>query len=211
MKKLLICILMAAMLFSQAIAASAETLTDNENSSAAVTTDADAKLTTSEASSENKKSENTDSDTTDGLYSKARAQAGVLPNESALPDGYEIDPDFSLTITLNEENGWTYNLKDLIDDLDSDDYIYFIAEGDVPDGYSDHYAKNGSSFTKDAPAAKSGDKIIIRNVKEGEPPKYELPKSGGSGTMPYTIAGIVILMTAGVYFVILRYRRKSEK
>lgn len=210
MKKLLIYLLMAALLFSQAIAASAKTFTDDENPSAAYTTAEEADKTSSDSSAADEKEENTDSDTTTALGSKTPAQAEVVPSESDLPEGYEIDPNFSMKITLNAENGWSYNLKDLLDEADNDEYIYFIVEEDVAEGYSDFYAKNGTNFSKSSPAVSTGNAIIVKNVKEGDPPIYELPESGGIGTAPFTVAGTAILLTAAVYGMILHRKRKKS-
>lgn len=189
MKKLLSCMLLVALLFSLTITASAESFTDDENLSTVLTTD--------------EKVENTEPDTTMTLGSETPEQVVVVPDESALPEGYVVDPHFSKKITLDAKNGWSYSLKDLLDEADSDEYIYFIVEEDVPEGYTPSYSLNSTDVTN------GGNVIIVKNVKKEEPPIYELPESGGIGTTPYTVAGVAILLIAAVYCIILHHKRKK--
>lgn len=192
MRKLLSCLLAAILLFTLAITATAATDGDDPAENPSVeekfkTTEPDAEATEPEAS------KNVD-----------------ILNEVNLPEGYEIDPNFSLTITLDADNDWTYSLKDLLGEAaEEDEYIYFFVEANVDENYTPYYSTNNSIFTKNSPGVSAGNIVVVKNVNEGEPPAYELPQTGGIGTTPYTVAGIAVLMTAAVYGVILYRRRKN--
>lgn len=151
-----------------------------------------------------------------------------VPSEEHLPDGYEVDPDFSMTITLDEGNGWSVNLAEILEGAESDEYIYFLAEEEPPTGYTPNYAwgvaaysgniANGSVGTNGISGGKASDDgstggniIVVTNVKEGEPPIYELPESGGVGAAVYTAVGAAMILSAAVYSMILRRKRKLNE
>lgn len=134
-----------------------------------------------------------------------------VPSLENLPEGYEIDPDFSLTVTLDAASGWSYSLKDLLhESADSNEYVYFFVEENVADDYTPYYSTNDMVFSKESPGVSTGNVVIVKNLNEGEPPIYELPQTGGIGTVPYTVAGIAILVIAAVYAMVIRYRRKAD-
>ncbi|MCH5191509.1 MAG: hypothetical protein J1F23_05025 [Oscillospiraceae bacterium] len=199
MKKLLGLLLTVTLLLSLAVTASAETYTDDEN------------LDTTVAATE--EVEDTDSDDTSEPESGSSSQIKIVPSASDLPEGYEIDPDFSVTITLNDENGWSYNLKDLLAEAGADEYIYFVVEKDVAEGYADFYAVNDINRARNSSDSEgSGGKVIVvRNVLKGEPPVYELPESGGIGVTSYLAAGTAILTIAAVYCMILYCKRRRSE
>ena len=133
----------------------------------------------------------------------------VVPNESDLPDGYEIDPDFHMTITLDAQHDWSYIWEDLQAlDEDGNEYVYFVVEEDIAEGYVAYYSlEDFSSF--DTPGSITGSVVIVRNVKKGPAPTDELPKTGGVGTTVYTVTGTLLLVIAGVYGMILLRKRKE--
>lgn len=145
----------------------------------------------------------------------------VVPSESDLPEGYEVDPDYSYTFTIDAESGWTYTIEDLIDDDDSGEYIYFIVEEDIAEGYTpEYYSKeSGENSPRISRAARSTEEeqetqqsnvVVVKNIKEGDSPVYELPATGGIGTVPFTVAGVAILIIAAVYGMILLRKRKKN-
>ena len=178
MKKLVICLLIATLLFSFTVITAAADEIDVEPTTATEPDD---------------------------------SSVVVMPENGELPEGYELDPDFSMTVTLDADNDWTVVLKDLLDDVaGDDDYIYFVVEDDVTRGYTPYYAPNNSTvFSKSSPGVKAGNLIVVKNLNEDEPPLYELPESGGIGTIPFTFAGTAILVIAAVYGLILYRKRKN--
>lgn len=141
----------------------------------------------------------------------------VVPSESDLPEGYEIDPDYSFTFTIDAENDWTYKLEDLIGADGDDEYIYFIVEENVADGYTPEYNQGNTGSAKRARARNApeednsqGNVVIVKNIKEGDGPVYELPKTGGIGTTVYTAVGGGILLIAAAYGMLLLYKRKKS-
>lgn len=132
----------------------------------------------------------------------------LVPCEDDLPDGYVVDEDFYIDISLTADGGWIANLtweeilKEAIDD--GGEYIYFLVEEDIPEGYDAAYSLVSTDLT-------DGSIIVIKNTKQGEPPAYELPKTGGTGTTLYTVAGSAVLLIAAAGAVALhRKRKKSE-
>lgn len=195
-KRIFLCLLLATLLYSLAVIVSAETLPDEE------APDFD--------TSAIPPSEESDTST----------PGWIVPSESDLPEGYVVDEDFFIRLTLNAENAWSYNLEDLMEGW-SDEYIYFVEETHIPQDYNAIYTIEGVilasgvnigdvyTLEEDLPLT-DGNIIVITNVKEGEPPIYELPETGGTGRTPYTIAGVAVLLTAAVYLVILRRKQKSR-
>ena len=186
-KRIFGCLLIAALLFSLAIVASAET------------SDNDASLPVSE------ETEVTEPDTS--AEDETSNKVVIVPSAADLPDGYEVDEEFYIEIALTADNGWIANrtweeiFKEAIDD--GGEYIYFIDEEDVPPGYIPQYGMIDTELT-------DGDIIIIKNVKQGEPPVYELPETGGTGTELYTVVGTALLLAAAAYGWFLHCKRKKD-
>lgn len=141
--------------------------------------------------------------------SGSSSQIVVVPSEADLPEGYVIDPDYSYTFTIDAESGWTYTLEDLIGANGDDGYIYFFVEENVAEGYTPEYF-SGNPKGRAVPGITSGNVIVVRNIRDGDAPTYELPKTGGSGTTVYMVAGTAILLIAAVYGMILLRNRKRN-
>lgn len=127
----------------------------------------------------------------------------VVPSEADLPEGYVVDNDFHLQFELDSESDWTRNLTELLDQYADEDYIYYFVEQDIPAGYTAYYKMNSSIYT-------DGNVIIIKNVKEGEPPTYELPETGGNGALILVI-GLSILQLSAAGLLFLHTRRKIAR
>ena len=141
----------------------------------------------------------------------------VVPSEADLPEGYVIDPDYSFTFTIDAENGWTYKLEDLIGSDGDDEYIYFIVEENVADGYTPEYNQGNTGSARRARSRDSsesersqGNVVVVKNIKEGDGPVYELPKTGGIGTTIYTVVGAGVLLIAAAYGMFLLHKRKKS-
>lgn len=196
-KRILIFLLMSTLLFSLAVIVSAEILPDGEIPAPTISADPE-------------------SDQSDTI-----TQVVVVQGASDLPEGYVIDEDFFIKLTLKAEDGWSYNIEELLKGLESEDYIYFVVEEDIPEGYDAIYSMSnvvmasGVTFGDDIVITgdivlTDGNVIVIKNVKDGEPPIYELPETGGVGTKHYTIAGVTVLLFAAVYYLVLRHKRKAD-
>lgn len=97
-------------------------------------------------------------------------------------------------VTLSNDNNWT-NIWNGLETTDSETktpYYYTVEEVGKSSGWSVSYTNNNG--------IKTGE-IIVTNKADG----YKLPETGGTGTGPYTKAGI-LLIAAGV---ILLYRKKK--
>lgn len=193
MKRIWICLLMTTLLFSLAIVVGAETLPDDEALPEADQTETISAYAAAAAS---------DSDESDDS-----SQVVLVPGEGDLPEGYIIDEDFYIEIKLTAEGGWTNGctweeiLKQAIDDCG--EYIYFVDEQNIPQGYIAAYSMVSTDLT-------DGNIIIIKNVKQGEPPVYELPETGGTGTTVYTVIGVAFLAIAAVYGAFLLRKRAKD-
>lgn len=128
----------------------------------------------------------------------------VVASEDDLPDGYDVDDEFFIRIELKaDDNGdWYRNLTQLLSEYAGDEYIYFFVEEEVPEGYTAYYVMDSNEYT-------TGNVIIVRNVKEGPPPDFQLPETGKSGTMPYVFVSASIFMITAACFIILRTKRKE--
>lgn len=186
-KRIFGCLLIAALLFSLAIVASAETSADDESLPA------------------REEAETTDPDTS--AEGETSRKIVIVPSVNDLPDGYEVDEDFYIEISLTAEDGWIVNRtwEEIFKEAVNDDgeYIYFIDEENIPDGYVAQYSLISTEYT-------DGDIVIIKNVKQGEPPVYELPETGGTGTELYTVVGAALLLAAAAYGVFLHLKRKKD-
>lgn len=96
------------------------------------------------------------------------------------------------TVTLNAANGWkkewdwgTLPAKD----GDGNSYYYYVEEINPPNGFQVSYTNNGG--------VTSGS-ITVTNQTS-----FVLPETGGTGTIPYTMAGALLMLSAG-----LMYRKK---
>ena len=125
----------------------------------------------------------------------------IITDEADLPEGYEID--FSMEITLNSEEGWSSVLKDLFNNADGD-YIYIVSEVNIAEGYNAYYSIDLSN-------SENGNVVIVRNVKEGNPPIYQLPKTGSEDTVYYTVAVASVFLAIVVYGMFIRQKHSENE
>lgn len=121
------------------------------------------------------------------------------------PFGYDVtgEPEKVGEITLSaaKEWKWAYTWKNLEkEDKNGNPYYYSVEEVDPSSDVQVSYSSNNGSITSGT--------ITVTNTTTTttEPEDYELPKTGGTGTIPYTIAGLGVMLTAGVM-----YRKKFRK
>lgn len=105
------------------------------------------------------------------------------------------------TVTLLKSENWTATVP--IADEYLNDYTFYIEEKDG----------NSSRFTVvyDQPAGVTVGNTLTFTNTETDNADYELPSTGGSGTLPYTAVGGTMMLTALAYSFIHRKRRREGR
>ena len=103
---------------------------------------------------------------------------------------------------LSPDNGWGMTIPDLpVTGLDGSGnvvyYTYYVVE--TTTGYDTSYENNDGIV--------SGT-ILIKN-KRTESPAYELPATGGMGTEPYTLGGLLMVLLAAIPLIYRSTRRRK--
>ena len=107
------------------------------------------------------------------------------------------------SVTLDNSNNWSYSWNDLplTDPADSSiTYKYYVKETACSGTFK--YDLNNTGIT--------GGTILLYN-QVPEDANYELPSTGGSGTLPYTAVGGTMMLTALAYSFIHRKRRREGR
>ena len=103
------------------------------------------------------------------------------------------------TITLNKSNNWTYVYKEV-----ENGYYYFIKETSTGNKYDVTYSDSNTT------GVENGGLLTLTN-KEKDNTGYELPSTGGAGTLPYTAVGGTMMLSALAYSFIHRKRRHEGR
>ena len=116
------------------------------------------------------------------------------------PTGY--DDTLISTETLNPANDWSH----LWTDLETDDVISYILTEETIDGYKTTYTIDGKDLAAgdEFTLGENGSKLTVTNTADEE---YQLPETGGTGTLPYTISGIILIALALLCGYSLKRRR----
>lgn len=127
--------------------------------------------------------------------------ASSTTTEGGTPVTGTIDTVIS-TVTLNQDNDWSY----LWTDLEKDGGITYTITERTPDGYTATYQINGSDLAADTAFSlgTSGDKVTVTNTANK---RYVLPESGGAGYLPMAAGGVVILAMCLMCGYTMRRRR----
>lgn len=104
------------------------------------------------------------------------------------------------SITLNNRNNWTATYNDL-----DEGYLYYIKEASTDNKYEVTYS--GSNET----GVENGGVLTLTNKEKPDTPGYELPSTGGTGTLPYTAVGGTMMLSALAYSFIHRKRRHEGR
>ncbi len=107
------------------------------------------------------------------------------------------DPTFNETITLNKDNKWTYVYKKV-----EPGYRYFIEEASTGGKYDVTYSESNNTGVENGGLLTLTNKEIVG---------YELPSTGGTGTLPYTAVGGAMMLSALAYSFIHRKRRREGR
>ena len=104
------------------------------------------------------------------------------------------------SITLNNGNSWTATYNDL-----DEGYLYYIKEASTDNKYEVTYSSSNET------GVENGGVLTLTNKEKPETPGYELPSTGGTGTLPYTAVGGTMMLTALAYSFIHRKRRREGR
>lgn len=107
------------------------------------------------------------------------------------------------SVTLDSSNNWSYSWNNLplTDSADSSiTYKYYVKEPACSGTFK--YDLNNTGIT--------GGTILLYN-QVPEDANYELPSTGGSGTLPYTAVGGTMMLSALAYSFIHRKRRREGR
>ena len=107
------------------------------------------------------------------------------------------DSTFKETIKLYQKDNWTYVYKDV-----NDDFFYYIEEASTGGKYDVTYSDSNTT------GVEKGGLLTLTNK---EIVGYELPSTGGTGTLPYTAVGGTMMLSALAYSFIHRKRRHEGR
>ena len=139
----------------------------------------------------------------DELWNKYQSGATLTEQDKqALAQGRAAAEEFA-SAELNAANNWQRAFRYLsVQAAEGKRYIYFITEDAVP-GFNTDLVQTLPK--QDA----SGVWVVKADIKNRMVSKYELPKTGGSGTTPY-MAGGLALMAASLLCGYCKKRRRKE-
>lgn len=142
------------------------------------------------------------------VYSISKVE-GIVTTEltSSTPEQLSADT-FKLNPLGSENNFYRFGIGQVLDPNDNsgEEYEYFVKETQNAEGYS-----SASYAFKDGQSKVSGDDINMAKSEEGiiNTPEnaVELPSTGGSGTKPFILFGLLLMGLAGAGFIMMRRRR----
>lgn len=106
---------------------------------------------------------------------------------------------FVQNIILDNTNSWTFTYNNL-----EDGYLYYIEEASTGGKYEVIYSDSNTT------GVENGGLLTLTN-KEKDNSRYELPSTGGAGTLPYTAVGGTMMLSALAYSFIHRKRRREGR
>ena len=106
---------------------------------------------------------------------------------------------FVQTITLDNTNNWTFTYNSV-----EEGYLYYIEEASTGGKYEVIYSDSNTT------GVENGGLLTLTN-KEKDNSHYELPSTGGAGTLPYTAVGGTMMLSALAYSFIHRKRRQEGR
>ena len=106
--------------------------------------------------------------------------------------------EHAATLTLTKDNDWKATYSVSTDDLNC---YFYVKETSTGQTYDVSYSNNNVQRTGT---------IVVTN-KEKDNTGYELPSTGGTGTLPYTAVGGTMMLSALAYSFIHRKRRREGR
>ena len=107
------------------------------------------------------------------------------------------DSSFDRTITLKKKDNWTYVFEDV-----EEGFFYYIEEASTGGKYDVTYSESNNTGVENGGLLTLTNKEIVG---------YELPSTGGTGTLPYTAVGGTMMLSALAYSFIHRKRRHEGR
>ena len=116
------------------------------------------------------------------------------------------------TVTLNALNKWTHTW----DELETGEGITYSITEETVTGYKTTYAVTVNSSTSELTpetgiSITEGTGVLVTITNTEDTPGYELPSTGGTGTLPYTAVGGTMVLSALAYSFIHRKRRREGR
>lgn len=108
------------------------------------------------------------------------------------------------TMTPDEDGNWSLTITDLpkatknTNDTKGTNYLYYIKEVSVG-GFALESSENNVGIN-------SGTIKLVNRELEG----YDLPKTGGTGTQLYTVAGLLLMLSSAAYLLYIHRKRRRE-
>lgn len=134
-------------------------------------------------------------------------EATAPKEESVTVDLYKYKKDTDratgikvTSITLNNSNHWTATYSNL-----TEGYLYYIKEASTGNKYEVTYSSSNET------GVENGGVLTLTNKEKPDTPDYELPSTGGTGTLPYTAVGGTMMLSALAYTIIHRKRRHEGR
>lgn len=134
-------------------------------------------------------------------------EATAPKEESVTVDLYKYKKDTDratgikvTSITLNNSNHWTATYSNL-----TEGYLYYIKEASTGNKYEVTYSSSNET------GVENGGVLTLTNKEKPDIPGYELPSTGGTGTLPYTAVGGTMMLSALAYSFIHRKRRREGR
>ena len=113
-------------------------------------------------------------------------------------DGNSKDSaEYVNTITLKKKDSWTYVYKEV-----EEGFFYYIEEASTGGKYDVTYSESNKTGVENGGLLTLTNKEIVG---------YELPSTGGAGTLPYTAVGGTMMLSALAYSIIHRKRRHEGR
>ena len=108
------------------------------------------------------------------------------------------DPTVYKTVTLSEDNNWTYTWNNLPKYDEAGKRVYYHVKEVTPvPGFEIIYSNNNND------GVGAGELVVINRAI------FTLPETGGAGTTLFTTCGLALLALAGLMYIILR--RKGDE
>ncbi len=137
----------------------------------------------------------------------------------------EDDDDILVdTLTTGEDGTFTFESNDDKGYWMDRDVLYYVKEIEAPDGYTPDTTLYGFVFLRNGYEGTYPDGLDPQNVILGEPDgdqihieitventssTVKLPKTGGSGTLPFRMAGL-LMSTSALYLLFITWLRKKR-
>ena len=96
-------------------------------------------------------------------------------------------------------DGWTVIWEGLPKFKGEEACVFHVVEKDVPDGWSVSY--NGNYVTNGT--------VTVTNQQDEK--QYILPETGGTGKLPYTLGGLLLMATAASIFLLYNPKKRRRR